>query len=65
MNTDPQFSKHTIYLREGDMAFLRDHYPRHGASNIIRRLVSKFVDDLDVVDSVQVEQLMAEESIDE
>lgn len=40
-------SKHTLNLREGDYDKLRDAFPDVGAAVIIRRIVSKFVDELD------------------
>lgn len=38
--------KTTIYLREGDAAFLRENFPEAGASLVIRKLVSKVVDQM-------------------
>jgi hypothetical protein len=37
-------TKHTIWLRRGDMDFLTSNFPNK-ASIIIRRLVSNFVDE--------------------
>lgn len=39
-------TKTTIYLREGDMDVLREHFPEGGASIVVRRLVSRLVDQL-------------------
>lgn len=39
-------SKHTLFLRTGDFALLQEHFPKKGASLVIRSLVSNFVDRL-------------------
>lgn len=48
MNDEPQLQKHTLNLRAGDMDFLKKVYRPQGVnpSVIIRRLVSKAVDQL-------------------
>lgn len=43
----PSHTKHTIWLRPGDMEKLRDRFPQKGASFVIRKLVADFVDRLD------------------
>ena len=40
-------TKHTLHLRKGDFDFLKDRFPRLGASLVVRRIVSKFVDRID------------------
>lgn len=40
-------TKHTLFLREGDFARLREVYPNIGAGPIVRKIVSRFVDNLD------------------
>ncbi len=46
--SDAQLHKHTLWLRQGDMAFLKEHFPRLGASAVVRKIVSEFVDRLDL-----------------
>lgn len=43
-----ELQKHTLNLRPGDMEFLQDFFAEQGtpASVVIRRLVSKYVDQL-------------------
>ena len=43
---DTPLEKHTINLRLGDMAVLKQHFPKVGATAVIRRLVSDLVDRL-------------------
>lgn len=63
MATKNNLTKHTLFLRQGDMGFLRDHFPRLGASEVIRRVVSKFVDRLDrPIPDDQLQELMKEET---
>ena len=40
---EEDLSKHTMWLRRGDVDFLREHFPQK-ASKIMRRLISNFVD---------------------
>lgn len=40
-------TKHTLFLRDGDFARLREVYPNVGAGPVIRKIVSRFVDNLD------------------
>lgn len=47
--------KTTLYLREGDMDTLREHFPEGGASIVVRRLVSRIVDQLRKGETPQVE----------
>lgn len=59
--SDP-LTKHTLFLREGDMTILREKFPSTGGSVIIRKLVARFVDDLNrPVTDKQVQKLLAEE----
>jgi len=44
MNKREGLQKHTLHLREGDMERLRSLYPEVGASLVIRKLVSTFLD---------------------
>lgn len=46
-----EFTKHTIWLRPGDMDKLKEHFPRKGASAAIRQLVSNAVDRLEAADT--------------
>lgn len=39
--------RHTLYLREGDFALLQQYFPKQGASLVIRKIVSQFVNKLD------------------
>jgi len=41
-----KLTKHTLFLRKGDFEYLRDRFPKKGASNIIRRAVARLVDEL-------------------
>jgi hypothetical protein len=36
--------KHTLNLRAGDMKKLEELFPRFGASVMVRKIVSKFID---------------------
>ena len=38
--------KHSIYLRAGDMEFLIQRLPEGKASEMVRKVVSRFVDDM-------------------
>lgn len=39
-----ELQKHTLHLRAGDMDFIKDRVPEGKASELVRKLVSKFVD---------------------
>lgn len=39
-----QKTKHTLWLRAGDVAALQDAFPKQGASAIIRATISNLVD---------------------
>lgn len=41
--------KHTLNLRRGDLAAIKALYPKHDASVMLRRIVSKFVDQVQKV----------------
>lgn len=36
--------RHTLFLRKGDFALIQSYFPKQGASVVIRKLVSNFVD---------------------
>lgn len=40
---EEDLTKHTMWLRRGDIVFLKDHFPNK-ASKIVRRLIAHFVD---------------------
>ena len=39
-----ELKKHTLNLREGDMEALAELFPRFNPSVMVRRIVSKFID---------------------
>lgn len=39
-----ELQKHTLNLRSGDMKALEELFPRFGASVMVRRIVSRFID---------------------
>ena len=39
-------TKHTLWLRRGDVEVLQDAYPKTGASGVIRHATSRIVDDI-------------------
>jgi len=43
-----QLTKHTLFLREGDMDYLISAMPKGKASYAVRRVISSFVDQLRV-----------------
>lgn len=64
MAQSDSLTKHTIWLREGDMAALQQQFPRGGASAVIRRMISTLVDrKLNQIDSKQLDELAQEEKI--
>lgn len=50
-----ELQKHTLNLRAGDMEALEQLFPRHPASVMVRRVVSKFIDNLRNVPAEEVE----------
>jgi hypothetical protein len=42
-----ELQKHTLNLRAGDVEKLRDFFPDIPASNLIRTIISRYVDDLE------------------
>ncbi len=59
-------SKHTMMFRKGDFAFLQDRFPKMGASAVIRKITSDFIDKLDrPVDEKQVEEILAAEEAEQ
>jgi hypothetical protein len=36
--------RHTLFLRKGDFALIQSYFPKQGASAVVRKLVSNFVD---------------------
>lgn len=58
-----ELTRHTLFLRTGDMQRLRDKFPAIGASSVVRRLVSGFLDRIDLpVPDEDIKELMAEEA---
>lgn len=47
MAKSEELQKHTLNLRAGDMDRLRDFFPDIPPSNMIRTIVSRYVDDLE------------------
>jgi hypothetical protein len=47
MARSEELQKHTLNLRAGDMDRLRDLFPDIPPSNMIRTIVSRYVDDLE------------------
>ncbi len=47
MPKDETLTKHTMNLFSGDYAKLQQYYPDIGAATIIRRVVRKFVDQIE------------------
>lgn len=47
--------KHTLNLRAGDVDTLASLFPRHNPTVMVRRIVSKFVDELQQVPEQQPE----------
>lgn len=47
MAKNTELSKHTLNLRTGDVERLRDAFPDIPASNLIRTIVSRYVDALE------------------
>jgi len=41
-----ELTKHTLNLRKGDFDYLKGVYPKVGSSAVIRKLVSRHVDQL-------------------
>lgn len=39
-----ELKKHTLNLREGDMEALAELFPRYNPSVMVRKIVSKFID---------------------
>ena len=60
-------TKHTLYLREGDYDFIRDTYAAKGvpAALIIRKIVSRFVDEVSAASQSDVEQIKLKVKLDE
>lgn len=56
-NPSEDKTKHTLWLREGDMRRLKERYSTLGASAVIRRIVSNFIDEK--LDSVPTEEVQA------
>lgn len=50
MSTEPELSKHTLNLYAGDYAKLQSLYPDTGAGAIVRRLIRKFLDNVESKD---------------
>lgn len=42
-----ELQKHTLNLREGDYAKIQSYYPTVGAGPVIRKVISKFVDEIE------------------
>jgi hypothetical protein len=47
MPKDDGLQKHTLNLRVGDMEKIKEYYPDVPASNIIRMIVSRFIDQIE------------------
>jgi hypothetical protein len=47
MAKSDRLQKHTLNLRTGDMDKLRDYFPDVPPTNLIRTIVSRYVDELD------------------
>ncbi len=47
MPKSEDLQKHTLNLRAGDVDKLRDFFPEIPPTNLIRQIVSRYVDDLD------------------
>lgn len=47
MPKSEDLQKHTLNLRAGDMEKLRDFFPDIPPSNMIRTIISRYVDDLE------------------
>lgn len=47
MPKNEELQKHTLNLRAGDVEKLRDFFPDIPASNLIRTIISRYVDDLE------------------
>ena len=41
-----KFQKHTLHLRKGDMDFIKSIAPRGRASELIREIVARFVENI-------------------
>jgi hypothetical protein len=52
--TDVDLHKHTLNLRQGDMEALAALFPKHHPSVMVRKIVSKFVDQVQQVPEEQV-----------
>lgn len=48
MPKNEDLQKHTLNLRAGDVDKLRDAFPDIPVSNLIRTIISRYVDDLEV-----------------
>lgn len=42
-----ELTKHTLFLRAGDFEKLRDFYPSTPTSQVVRKIISKVVDNLE------------------
>lgn len=47
MPKNEDLQKHTLNLRAGDVERLRDFFPDIPASNLIRTIISRYVDELE------------------
>jgi hypothetical protein len=50
-----ELQKHTLNLRAGDMEALEQLFPRHPSSVMVRRVVSKFIDNMRNVPDENIE----------
>lgn len=48
MPKSEDLQKHTLNLRRGDVERLRDFFPDIPPTNLIRTIISRYVDDLEV-----------------
>jgi hypothetical protein len=48
MAKSEELQKHTLNLRAGDVDRLRDYFPDIPPTNLIRTIVSRYVDELDI-----------------
>ena len=39
-----KLEKHTLRLREGDIEFLRDRFPKQPVNKVVRQIISRAVD---------------------
>ena len=47
MPKNEDLQKHTLNLRAGDMERIRDFFPEIPASNIVRQVISRYVDNIE------------------